>query len=94
MNDEMKMKMDVAPVHYGLGLGLGLVVWHAGAGSLVIDYSWSVELLLFIFILVGRSPLRGAFRLGEREVQADDSKRWVSEVLGRVHAAGPFCCLV
>ena len=33
-----------------VGLGLGLVVWHAGAGSLVIDYSGSVELSLFIYI--------------------------------------------
>ena len=60
-------------------------------GGLTIPGAWSC---CSLFIFVGRSPIRGAFRLGEREVQADDSKRWVSEVLGRVHAAGLLCCLV
>ena len=43
-------------------------------GGLTIPGAWSC---CSLFIFVGRSPIRGAFRLGEREVQADDSKRWV-----------------
>ena len=43
-------------------------------GGLTIPGAWSC---CSLFILVGRSPIRGAFRLGEHEVQADDSKRWV-----------------
>ena len=57
-------------------------------GGLTIPGAWSC---CSLFIFVGRSPIRGAFRLGEHEVQADDSKRWVSEELGLVHTAGILC---
>ena len=52
-----------------------------------------MELLLFIYSL-GEVRYVGAFRLGEREVRADDSKRWVSEELDRGRLAGTFYCLV
>ncbi len=76
MDDDEMEAMSMALVHYGLGLGLGLSVWHAGTSRVAISLCVERGVMLFIYSL-GEDSYEGAFRLGEHEVRADDSKRWV-----------------
>ena len=77
MDDDDEMEaISMAPVKYWVGVRHRPSVWHAGTSRVAFSLCVERGVMLFMYSL-GGDRYEGAFRLGEREVRADDSKRWV-----------------